>query len=63
MKKYTAIIQKIPEGGYIGQLQEFPEVLSQGKTVDELIKNLIDALCLFSNGRHPANLTLKTVFI
>jgi len=48
MKKLsiTAIIEKDPSGWYIGQLEEFPEVLSQGKTIEELKDNLIDALKL-----------------
>jgi len=47
----TAIVQKTPEGGYIGQLQEFPEVLSQGKTIEELKENLEDALNLILETR------------
>jgi len=48
MKKLsiTAIIEKDPSGWYIGQLEEFPEVLSQGKTIEELKDNLMDALNL-----------------
>ncbi len=42
----TAIIEKSPDGWYVGQLLEYPEVLSQGKTIDELKINLIDALDL-----------------
>jgi len=52
----TAIIQKTPEGGYIGQLQEFPEVLSQGKTVDELKENLEDALNLILETRRKTTI-------
>ncbi len=46
MKKLsiTAIIEKDPEGWYVGQLEEFPEVISQGKTIEELNTNLISAL-------------------
>lgn len=42
----TAIIEKSSNGWYVGQLLEYPEVLSQGKTIDELKANLIDALNL-----------------
>jgi predicted RNase H-like HicB family nuclease len=42
----TAIIEKSEDGWYVGQLEEMPEVLSQGKTVKELISNLKDALNL-----------------
>lgn len=42
----TAIIEKSPQGWYVGQLLEYPEVLSQGKTIEELKTNLLDALNL-----------------
>ncbi|MCL4484662.1 MAG: type II toxin-antitoxin system HicB family antitoxin [Bacteroidetes bacterium] len=48
MKKIsiTAIIEKSSDGWYVGQIEEFPEAVSQGKTVKELQENLIDALTL-----------------
>lgn len=48
MKKVsiTAVIEKSPEGWYVGQLEEFPEVISQGESIEELKANLIDALSL-----------------
>ena len=48
MKKleYTVIIEKSDDGFYVGQIQEIPEVISQGKTIDELNQNLLDALQL-----------------
>jgi len=46
MKKIsiTAIIEKSTDGWYVGQIEEYPEVLSQGKTMEELESNLISAL-------------------
>lgn len=46
MKKIsiTAIIEKDPLGWYVGQLEEFLEVISQGKTIEELKSNLKSAL-------------------
>ena len=46
MKKLsiTAIIEKSTDGWYVGQIEEYPEVLSQGKTMEELESNLISAL-------------------
>lgn len=44
--KITAIIEKSEDGWYVGQIEEFPEAVSQGKTVKELQENLIDALHL-----------------
>lgn len=43
----TILIQKDAESGlYVGQIEEFPAAISQGKTIDELKSNLIDALKL-----------------
>lgn len=42
---YTAIITKTPDG-YIGQCEQLPEALSQGATIEELLKNLADAIKL-----------------
>ena len=43
---YTAIIEKSEDGYYVGQLQEVPEAIAQGKTIEELKRNLSDALIL-----------------
>lgn len=42
--KFTAIIEKGDDGWYVGQIEEVPEAISQGKTIAELKENLIDAL-------------------
>lgn len=42
--KLTAFIEKSRDGWYVGQIQEFPAAISQGKTIRELKKNLLDAL-------------------
>ncbi len=49
MKKaeLSIIIQKDKNGMYVGQIEEFPEAISQGETIDALKENLIDALKLF----------------
>jgi predicted RNase H-like HicB family nuclease len=49
MKKaeLTIIVQKDKESGWlVGQLEEFPSVISQGENIDELKENLKDALKL-----------------
>ena len=49
MKKadLTIIVQEDKENGlFIGQIEEFPAAISQGKTMDELKENLKDALKL-----------------
>ena len=33
---FTAIIEKSEDGWYVGQLEELQEVISQGKTIEEL---------------------------
>ena len=43
----TILVEKGEDGFYVGQLQEYPPVMSQGKTLDELKENLKDALTLF----------------
>ena len=49
---FTAIIEKSDDGWYVGQLEELPEVISQGKTLVELKQNLQDALeMVISNAR------------
>ena len=47
LNHFTAIIEKSNDGWYVGQLEEMPEVLSQGRTIEELMENLKDALSLF----------------
>lgn len=42
----TLIIQPLDEGGYFGQIQELPAVLTEGETVEEVKENIIDALDL-----------------
>jgi predicted RNase H-like HicB family nuclease len=44
--KLTAIIEKGENGWYVGQLEEIPAVISQGRTIEELRSNLLDALQL-----------------
>ncbi len=49
MKKadLTIIVQEDKESGWlVGQIEEFPAAISQGKTLDELKENLKDALKL-----------------
>jgi len=43
----TILVEKGENGFYVGQIQEYPPVMSQGATLDELKENLKDALTLF----------------
>jgi predicted RNase H-like HicB family nuclease len=45
--KITLITKEGSDGFLIGQLKEFPAVMSQGKTRDELLENIKDALELY----------------
>ena len=45
--EYSIIIEKNPETGwYCGQCKQLPEALSQGKTLDELMANMKEAISL-----------------
>ena len=45
--KVTIAIKKGRGGFLIGQLKEFPDVFTQGKTVDEVKENILDALDMY----------------
>lgn len=57
--QFTAIIEKSKDGWYVGQIEEYPAAISQGKTVDEVKINLLDALQLLfevnQNNISPSN--------
>jgi predicted RNase H-like HicB family nuclease len=44
--KFTAAIEKGENGWFVGQVEELPAAISQGKTIEELKENLLDALRL-----------------
>lgn len=44
--KFTAIIEKGENGWFVGQVEEIPAALAQGKTIEEVKYNLLDALKL-----------------
>jgi len=56
--QFTAIIEKSEDGWYVGQLEELPEVISQGKTIQELKINLQDALELIISHQRESTLRL-----
>jgi len=47
--EFTIIIEIGENGYFVGQFKDYPEIQSQGKTIDELKENLIDAFRLFFN--------------
>ena len=48
VKTFHILIEQDEDGGYIGRVPELPGCLSQGDSLDELIKNIKEAieLCL-----------------
>lgn len=46
LKNLTLIVTPTKDGWFIGQIAEFPEALSQGKSLEELKVNISDALDL-----------------
>lgn len=42
----TAVFEEAPEGGYTCSFEEFPDVFSEGNTLEEAKANLLDALQL-----------------
>jgi len=44
MAELTLIIEEVEAGGFVGQIKEIPDVLSQGETKEELRANILDAL-------------------
>lgn len=45
--KLTLIVKKGQRGFLIGQVKEFPAVLTQGLTIEELRENIADALEMY----------------
>lgn len=45
--KATAVIRPGVDGWFVGNLVEYPAVLSQGRTIEETRDNLTDALKLY----------------
>jgi predicted RNase H-like HicB family nuclease len=44
---FTAVFEEIPEaqgGGFVASVEELPEAITQGKTLDEARSNLRDAI-------------------
>ena len=44
--KLTVVFEPAPEGGYACTFEEFPDVFSEGETIEEARENLHDALQL-----------------
>jgi len=44
--EYTAIITEIEDGWYMGQCEQIPGAMTQGRTIEEAKENLKDAINL-----------------
>ena len=44
--EYTAIIKEIEDGWYMGQCEQVPGALTQGRTIEEVKENLKEAIAL-----------------
>ena len=44
--EYTAIIRDVGDGWYMGQCEQVPGAITQGRTVDEVKENLVEAITL-----------------
>ena len=42
-QNFTAVFEKVNDGGYIAFIEEFPRVNTQGDTLDEARVNLLEA--------------------
>ncbi len=56
MRSYTAVIERCPDTGlYVGYVPGFPGAHSQGKTLDELNRNLREVIeMLLEDGDPPS---------
>lgn len=44
--EYTAIIKEVEDGWYMGQCEQVPGAITQGKTIEEVKENLKEAIAL-----------------
>jgi predicted RNase H-like HicB family nuclease len=58
--KFTVLIEKSTDGWYVGQIEEVPAALSQGRTIEECKANVLDALIeVFDSNRELLELEYK----
>lgn len=60
MQHYAVVIHEEPDGGFWGEVPALPGCYSQGETVDELERNIREAIAgvveiLREEGRGPAS--------
>ena len=62
-KTFHVIIEQDEDGGYVGKVQELRGCLSQGDSIDELIKNIKEAieLCLEVQEKEKVSLNKEEI--
>jgi predicted RNase H-like HicB family nuclease len=54
MRAYTAVVERCPETGlFVGYVPGFPGAHSQGKTLDELERNLAEVIAMLLEDGEP----------
>jgi len=53
-RTFTVVIEKDPEGGYVGSVAELPGCHTQGETLRELRANVKEAIALYLEDSDPA---------
>lgn len=59
-KEYTVVIEKGEDGVFVGEVVELPGCHSQGKSMDELLSNIKEAIELYLEVEQPE---FKTEFV
>jgi len=55
VQKNLTLIYWKGRGFWLGKLAEYPEIMSQGKTIKELVENIKDAYYMMTLDDVPAN--------
>ena len=58
-KKFHVLIEQDEDGGYVGRVPELQGCLSQGDTLDELMKNIKEAIELCLEVEKESNKTIS----
>jgi predicted RNase H-like HicB family nuclease len=54
MRAYTAVVERCPETGlFVGYVPGFPGAHSQGKTLEELERNLVEVIAMLLEDGEP----------
>ena len=55
--EYTAVIKKSPDGWYLAQCEQIPGAITQGKTSEEAVQNLKEAIHLVLEAERAHGIT------